>query len=125
MVGRMRLIKLHPFTLPLFVLTLSGCEQLNQPTQPARPTVKAPRESRVPVHRFVLTRADPGAAFDTQTGQLCRTWDWKMSGRAQEPDKETGQLLQRSVGELTPTCLSLYEKYPSGVNPQSEALPDE
>jgi hypothetical protein len=77
------------------------------------------------VHRFVLTRESGDVAFDTQTGQICRTWEWAPVGKAPKPDPESGNRAQRSFGEFTPTCLSLYQRYPSGVNNQSEALADE
>lgn len=56
-------------------------------------------------HRFVLAKipTDDGVAFDTQTGQLCRTWDWKPVGRHAEPDK-TGTTPQLSIGEFAPAC---------------------
>src|SRR6266851_2130584 len=50
---------------------------------------------------------------------------WPLIVKPAKPDEQSGTVPQRSVGELTPTCLSLYQQYPSGVNPQSEALPDE
>ena len=108
------------FFLPLLILV--GCDQLD-PT--ATKKANLPKETRAPLHRFVLTRTDEGVAFDTQTGQICRTWDWKLVTKPSKPDPETGTIPQRSFGELAPTCLYLYEQYPSRVNPQSGALPDE
>lgn len=106
------------------ILTLSGCDELSQ-TAKKTVTTQTSKASRVPVHRFVLTRHDADVAFDTQTGQLCRTWDWRLSGKPSKPDAESGTMPQRSIGEFTPTCLTLYREYPSGVNPDSEALLDE
>jgi hypothetical protein len=77
------------------------------------------------VHRFVLTRTNGDVAFDTQTGQICRTWDWAPVGKTSKPDPESGNMPQRSFGEFTPTCVSLYKQYPSGVSTESEALADE
>jgi hypothetical protein len=79
----------------------------------------------VPVHRFVLTRTDYDVAFDTQTGQICRTWAWQPLGKPAKPDPESGNAPQRKFGEYAPTCLSLYQTYPSGTNPESESLLDE
>ena len=79
----------------------------------------------MPVHRFVLTKFNGGVAFDTQTGQICRTWDWESGGEPAKSDPKTGFTPQRVFGEFAPTCLSLYQQYPSGTNPQSESLPDE
>src|SRR5260370_13115547 len=108
-----------PFLLPLLILV--GFDELNPKatSNKAKPTIQA---KTPPVHRFVLTRTDEGVAFDTQTGQICRTWNWKLVAKPSKPDPETGNVPQRSFGELTPTCLYLYEQYPSRANVQSEAL---
>src|SRR6266478_3456032 len=97
--SELKAMKLHSLLFPLILVTLAGCDQLNPSANKSSPK--------------------------TQTGQLCRTWDWKLIGKPAKPDEQSGTVPQRSVGELTPTCLSLYQQYPSGVNPQSEALPDE
>jgi hypothetical protein len=108
---------------------LASCDQLNNQTN--RPPNKAPKptvvekESRVPVHRFVLTRNDFNVAFDTQTGQICRTWGWVPLGKPEKPDVATGSAPQRQFGEFSPTCLSLYQQFPSGMSLESESLPDE
>ncbi len=75
------------------------------------PTNPAPRQQRVithPTHRFVLAQPLKDAAFDTQTGQLCRTWDWHLLA-----ERKAGDTSERSVGEMSPTCLSLYGQYPT------------
>ena len=114
---------MKPRSLPflLLLLTPAGCDQLN----PKATGSKAKPTKETPVHRFVLTRTDEGVAFDTQTGQLCRTWDWKPVAKPSKPDPESGAVPQRSFGEFAPTCLYLYEQYPSKANTQSEALADE
>jgi hypothetical protein len=61
-------------------------------------------------------------AFDTQTGQLCRTWDWSTTGAKATPDKN-GIVPQQATGELTPTCISLYKQYPTG--PNGESVPEQ
>lgn len=106
--------------LLLVCLAFDGCFDS---TPAPKPIAKKVKENRVPVHRFVLTKFNPGVAFDSQTGQLCKTWDWRLSGEATS-DKE-GFTPQRSLGEFSPTCLSLYQQYPSGVGTESEALSDE
>lgn len=105
---------------------ISGCDQLidTQKAKPIKP-VAVPKENRVPVHRFVLTKFDGGVAFDTQTGQICRTWDWQPGGKPEKANPETGWRPQRTFGEFAPTCLSVYQQYASGMNPQSESIPDE
>lgn len=103
----------------------SGCEDV-QPAKPAKPVKpQIVKENRVPVRRFILTKYDSGVAFDTQTGQLCRTWEWTPVGKESPIDKETGGRAQRLVGEFTPTCLSLYKDFPSGTGTTSENLSDE
>jgi hypothetical protein len=91
----------------------SGCDFSSTKPVPAAKAI-APKP---PLHRFVLPRfpADDGVAFDTQTGQICKTWGWEPVGKATTPDPVTGNSPQRIIGEFAPTCLSIYEKYPSGV----------
>ena len=62
-------LRLFPFFLLL--LPPAGCDQLNQKAASG----KAKPAKETPGHRFVLTRSDDSVAFDTQTGQICRTWD--------------------------------------------------
>lgn len=66
-------------------------------------------------HRFVLTKFDGGVAFDTQTGQICKTWEWQPIGEPAKADAN-GNRAQRAFGEFAPTCLSLYQEYPSGTD---------
>jgi hypothetical protein len=89
----------------------SGCDSKPTPTLVAKAAPAKP-----PLHRFILPRfpADDGVAFDTQTGQICKTWGWEPVGKASAPDPATGNSPQRIVGEFAPTCLSIYERYPSG-----------
>jgi len=75
-------------------------------------------------HRFVLTKFDGGVAFDTQTGQICRTWDWLPVGGHPKANAETGTTPQIAFGEYAPTCLFLYEQYPSGTEPSLAIVPD-
>ena len=99
--------------LPAIVLSsllqqVGGCLD-DSPTKPAT-TAKQPVTS-APTHRFVLSRTTD-LAFDTQTGQLCRTWDWKPLAPAQKPNS-SGDTPERMTGEFTPTCLTLYSEYPT------------
>jgi hypothetical protein len=95
------------FLVSLLLVT-SGCELLQEKTK------SKVGQSQTPIRRFELTK-NPDVAFDTQTGQLCRTWAWKPSGPEPKPD-EDGTFPQRSTGEFTPTCISLYEAYPTSGN---------
>jgi hypothetical protein len=86
------------------------------PTKAATPKQATHRERPAPTHRFVLSR-NADVAFDSQTGQICRTWEWKPLGKAVKADSETGYTPQRLFGEFAPLCLSLYQQYPSVANP--------
>lgn len=98
--------------MAFIALAQQSCD-LNQQKTAAPPK---PAAARPPLHRFVLPRfpADSAIAFDTQTGQICKTWEWFPSGPDPKPDPKTGQSPQRVIGEFAPTCLSIYQKYPSG-----------
>jgi hypothetical protein len=124
----MKLSNLVSLTIIATVLCLFGCDELNnQPSSPPNKSAKpaaTQKESRVPVHRFVLARGDGGVAFDTQTGQICRTWSWQPMGKPEKPDSE-GNTPQRQFGEFAPTCIYIYQQYPSGTSFESESLPEE
>jgi hypothetical protein len=71
----------------------------------------AAKSGRPGLHRFSITRLGVDIALDTQTGQLCRTWDWLAT--AKPPSENTA--LEMKPGQYAPLCLTLYEKYPSGT----------
>lgn len=104
-----------------FFLLFQGCDTSTDQTKKSGPgqprVVSAPRPG---LHRFVLTRAGVDVAFDTQTGQICRTWEWTPTSAPSKPNPTTGMAPQRAVGEFAPTCLLLYQTYPSGVGSASE-----
>ena len=66
----------------------------------------APKPSKItyPIRRFEHSAGtDSGLAMDTLTGQLCKTWEWVYtSPNAPSHDMQT-----------LPTCLSLFNDYPS------------
>jgi hypothetical protein len=64
-------------------------------------------------------------AFDTQTGQICRTWDWQPIGAPSKTDPVSGNTPQRSFGEFAPTCLSLYKDFPSTSSTNTAVISDE
>ena len=120
--------KWQSLLIAVFVVSLTGlfgCDQLTNPPSP-QTTKVAPQKStggdREPVHRFVLAQHDYDVAFDTQTGQICRTWDWQVAGKP--PSIESGVVPQRQFGELAPTCLSLYLQYRSTGTSQAESTSD-
>jgi hypothetical protein len=98
----------NPITLLSLIslaLCLSACDKLSQPTI----TVKVPdQDEHFLPRRFELVEHNANVAFDTQTGQLCKTWDWQASGKFGKIDPDTGGVPPRSLGEFAPTCLSLY-----------------
>lgn len=101
-----------------------GCDQVTQ-QKPSAPVAKAkPSRQTSAAHRFVLTKFDGGVAFDTQTGQICRTWDWAPGGEPATPN-DKGIRLQRSFGELAPTCISLYTEYPSSADSVIETVSED
>jgi hypothetical protein len=112
-------------TLSLSLLAVMvGCDQLTQQKPPAPVAKTKPRPTNM-AHRFVLTKLDGGVAFDTQTGQICKTWGWEPTGKPAAVDPSSGMVPQRSFGEFAPTCLSLYQQYPSSPDSAIEAISDE
>lgn len=99
----------------------AGCDELLQ----QKPTkTKIVKENRVPVRRFILTRG-MDIAFDTQTGQLCKTWQWEPTAKLTPQQESSGVHTQRVPGEFAPACVTLYKDFPSGTGTTSENLPDE
>jgi hypothetical protein len=108
--------------LTVLLLTLSllvGCDDIAKQFGSQKP-VSTKHQSRIPTppHRFVLAQGHTDIAFDTQTGQLCRTWDWAPVAPEQKPSN--GLIPQRLPGELTPTCLSLFTEYPGMSDPNDQ-----
>jgi|SRR5579872_700617 len=103
-------IKTAPFLLAIMAST---CDSKQEP-KPAPPGL----------HRFTLTHSTEDVAFDTQTGQICRTWDWVPVGGPMPADPVTGVAPQTKWGQSTPLCITLYKQHPSGSsvpNPSEEA----
>jgi hypothetical protein len=93
----------------LFLL-LQACDNVT-PQKKAAATSERIQPSRLGLHRFVLTRIGTDVAFDTQTSQICRTWDWLPAAGVQK----SNPYAEVKPGQFAPTCLSLYQKFPSGV----------
>ena len=105
-------------------LLLSGCEDFPIVTKLEKPQTQAiTKLNRVPVHRFILTKYNADVAFDSQTGQLCRTWAWIPTAK-HTPEQEL-KGIPLSMGEYSPTCLDLYKQFPSGSATSSESLSEE
>jgi hypothetical protein len=115
-----------PLVVLIGLLFLSeGCDQFQQAQQPKAAKTQILKENRVPVRRFILTKFNADVAFDTQTGQICKTWEWEPTGKLTPQQEASGVHPPRAFGEFSPTCISLYTQYPSGVGTTSEVLPDE
>ena len=112
------LMRLNYIIVCLMPLGVIGCDFV-KPTPVER--TKLVTQNHLPVHRFVITR-DSGLALDTQTGQLCRTWEWMPTSK-QRFDAD-GNPIPRNYGEFAPTCLLVYQQYPSGKDSQTELIPD-
>lgn len=56
-------------------------------------------------------------ALDTQTGQLCRTWDWSPS----RDQPKSNPALEIKPGQYAPLCITLYNSYPSNM-PKDDPL---
>lgn len=109
--------------LAVAALSLSCDEYEIRKKQSPTPVTK-PKATHA-IHRFAMTRYDGGVAFDTQTGQICKTWGWQPTGKAAAVDPISGMTPQRAFGEFAPTCLSLYSEYPSGDDATIEVTPDQ
>jgi hypothetical protein len=112
-------------SLLLVTLLLTGCQDFPIVTRPEKVQAQTPavKVSRVPVHRFVMTKYNADVAFDTQTGQLCRTWAWQSIAK-KTPEQEL-KGIPSAMGEYSPTCIDLYKQFPSGSATSSEALAEE
>jgi hypothetical protein len=111
------------------ILSLTACDDIARqfgyvPAKSAVSTQKRPSAPPTPIHRFAVLQHDYGVAFDSQTGQVCRTWDWSVLGKSAKPDAE-GALPQRQFGEFAPTCVSLYRDYPSVGSRTADSEADE
>ena len=122
MIGRIIMRQMRSVMFALSVLMSVGCDNLNRKQDQKKDTIASkpkPKAPRTPLHRFVLTRAED-VAFDTQTGQICRTWTWQPVGKAPAPDPVTGGAPSRKFGEFAPLCLDIYTLYPSGFEESLE-----
>jgi hypothetical protein len=97
------------------LLMLSGCDEIQKANgQPVAAAAKKAAPAR-PLRRFEVMKFDAGVAFDSQTGQICKTWDWTVTA-SPKVDPVTGTRPQQTLGEFAPSCLSLYKEYPSSAD---------
>jgi len=74
----------------------------------------------------VLTLGDSASYFivDPLTGETFFSTVLSATTIRAKEDEQNGTIPQCSLGEFTPTCVSLYERS-SGVSPETETLSDE
>jgi hypothetical protein len=89
--------------LTVALLFIAGCDDLAKEFgyQKSQPAKSQQQSSSTPTHRFMANSHNVDLAFDTQTGQLCRTWDWSPIAPEAKPNAQGG-VPQRMVGDLTP-----------------------
>ena len=106
--GRQDSMRRPILAITILLAIATGCDQLADRPQPsARPSESHPH----PIGRFEkLQNFRVDVALDTQTGQLCKTWQWESTNR-KSPDPY----------ENLPTCESLYKNFPP-VEEQSIAI---
>jgi hypothetical protein len=105
----------------MLALATAGCDNFNLQGRKAAPALRKPKPATGPLHRFVLTRFGQDTAFDTQTGQLCRTWDWLPAGAP----RTGNEALEKKPGQFTPLCLTLYQQFPSGPDDGTQTVEEE
>lgn len=113
--------KVAVFVALFFVLLVfigeGGCssERPKRATTPA-PAVARPYQRFVPIAHGQGFLSFPYWAFDTKTGQLCKTWPWESNDAASQKAQKTGDTsnLQGldAAAASTSTCLSLLTQYP-------------
>lgn len=109
--------------VPVFIIALmaTGCDS---PSQNNKLASKSSTQ-RSPIRRFEITqRGAADVAFDTQTGQICRTWAWVPTEKERPPNPSTGLSPQIVWGQDAPTCVVLYRDFPS-MSGDVESVPDE
>jgi len=97
------------------LLFLSGCDDLAKQAGYEKGPAAKQSSLSTPTHRFVPDSHNDDIAFDTQTGQMCRTWDWSPVAPAAKATPE-GSFPERKAGEFAPTCLTLFRQYPTTGN---------
>ena len=105
------------------ILSVAGCDDITSANSKKAEKPRSTKKS-APIHRFVQESYNAGVAFDTQTGQICKTWDWKPMGPDAKPDAN-GNTPQRTLGEFSPMCSSLYALYPSQVEESEQSYDSE
>jgi hypothetical protein len=87
----------------LFLIQGGGCDATKRDSP--KPTQSSQGDTtQRPIRRFELTSVGFDIAFDTQTGQLCRTWDWNLKGpNTVAPESK--------VTAVAPLCSKLYSQY--------------
>lgn len=103
---------------------LSGCKseqpKPDQSTGALSPAVVRPYQRFIPIAHNQGFLSFPYWAFDTKTGQLCKTWGWQSETAAFKKAEESGNYSKltgidaAAIG--TPTCKELWKDYPDEVS---------
>lgn len=108
--------------LVFLTMSQSGCrsQQQKQASVPA-PVIVRPYQRFVPIANGQGSLSFPYWAFDTKTGQLCKSWDWQSNSGASASARLGGNTsnLQGfdAAAAGTQTCQQLWKAYPDDPNP--------
>ena len=97
----------------VILLPMTGCEQLAEQSKPSSPAPSSvPERLSHPIGRFEkIQNFRVDVALDSQTGQLCKTWEWQSTNR-NTPDPY----------ETLPTCDLLYKTFPTTEKSEREGI---
>lgn len=111
--------KLKLFCSLLVLSGLIGCgsgQQSRSAGKVPRPLPTQGYQRFIPIAHGQGFLSFPYWAFDTKTGQLCKTWDWQSNSaaakRAQESGNASGLTGLDAAAQDTETCKYLWKTYP-------------
>jgi hypothetical protein len=113
---------LRQVSLIATLASLVGCEDITEQFGDTPKPKQQEQRTSSPTHRFVLTTRDVDLTFDTPTGQLCKTWGWTPVAPPEKPASGTGIIPERKPGEFAPTCLALFQQYPTKNEPNDSVV---
>ncbi len=102
----------------LIIIGQTGCKS-EQPKQASAqaPVIVQPYQRFLPIAQGQGFLSFPYWAFDTQTGQLCKTWDWQSNSAASQKAQETGNASSLkgldAAAAATTTCKQLWAELPT------------
>jgi hypothetical protein len=87
-------------------------------------TAKTVHLARLRIEFLMMADSANYVIFNPLTGETFFSPVLSATTKRAKADEQKGTIPQRSLGELTPTCVSLYEGA-SGASPETETLSDE